>query len=227
MQHFSHGKKPPEHLSFVFLFWWNDQPKSPQTSCIMVLCRWSDCPRNDMKTFCLPCNHCSFIVCCGAGTQIQKSARVQEGRSSDSLCSENKEFPETPEHGCCSSPLMGSLQAGVHNRSLNNSVWSGTSWTEGVNEGLISLWLNMKMAAPEISHCLSTTNSDTCNDTCHPHTMSWSSLKQIPQSSVLPCGFFFFQSSNQNTAPDTFLLSVASASWEMATKRHKWSTAMY
>lgn len=167
----------------------------------MVLCRWSDCPRNDMKTFCLPCNHCSFIVCCGAGTQIQKSARVQEGRSSDSLCSENKEFPETPEHGCCSSPLMGSPQAGVHNRSLNNPVWSGTSWTEGVNEGLISLWLNMKMAAPEISHCLSATNSDTCKDTCHPHTRSCSSQKLIPQSSVLPCGFLPL---NQNTAPDTF-----------------------
>lgn len=25
----------------------------------------------DAETLCLPCNHCSFIVCCGAGTQIR------------------------------------------------------------------------------------------------------------------------------------------------------------
>lgn len=46
-------KKNPEHWSLVFLFWQNNQVQSPQTSGIIVPCRWSNSPRKRRRKRCV------------------------------------------------------------------------------------------------------------------------------------------------------------------------------
>ena len=146
-----------DDFNTFFVFPWNDQLISPQTSCIMGSCNWSGWLRRDNnagvgRSDCVPDKRFKEkkkktlkLYCLMPSWYINlKSTRVQEGRYSDSLCSENKELPETPERGyvahlwwlsagrCSQSQFKQQPRLKWHelNRGKRTRVWSllGSTW---------------------------------------------------------------------------------------------------
>lgn len=72
-KHFSHGGKKKTQSTGVWCFCFDKIIKSKARRPLALWFHVGDpTPRErDAETLCLPCNHCSFIVCCGAGTQIR------------------------------------------------------------------------------------------------------------------------------------------------------------
>lgn len=130
----------------------------------MVPCRWSNSPRKRReKTLCLPCNHCSFIVCCGAGTQIRSQPGFSRAAALPScLCCEGTRSSQWLP----GSPLKALCRQVFANRSLNSLClkWHGLS--RGSEWGFdLSLarhekkkkWLHLKFPTASV-----TANNYTC-----------------------------------------------------------------
>lgn len=66
-------KKKKTHSTGVWCFCFDKIIKSRARRPLALWFHVGDpTPRErDAETLCLPCNHCSFSVCCGAGTQIR------------------------------------------------------------------------------------------------------------------------------------------------------------
>lgn len=102
----------------------------------------------------LPCNHCSFIVCCGAGTQIKSQPGFRRAAAlTFCLCCEGTRstlwLPGSPFKALCRQVFA--------NRSLNSLClkWHGLSWGSECGFDLpLAQHEKKRMASPEISHRL-------------------------------------------------------------------------
>lgn len=161
------------------------------------------------KTLCLPCNHCSFIVCCGAGTQIRSQPGFRRAAALPfCLCCEGTRS----SHWLPGSPLKALCRQVFANRSLNSLClkWHGLS--RGSEWGFdLSLarhekkWLHLKFPTASV-----TANSCTCSS--------------APPISRQPLGLWLLKFNDAFTAAFSILAHffplrlAASACWENGKK---------
>lgn len=153
-----------------------------------------------------------------------KSNRVHEGRLSDSLCSENKEFPETHlwwlSTGRCSQSQFKQLCLKWH------ELYRGNEWGFDLSLALHEnscTWEDLTFDHNQRLHLRLTKSSP---------GMSWSFifLWKLPTSYIFLVPFIscFYPLNNNNNKKkpfEIFLFSVPFVPWEMTTKWHKWLTA--